>query len=48
MEYKIEPGVTDYGTFKLLKAVDIKPPAPKPEPAPVGGYPLKGKERTYP
>lgn len=27
MEYKIEPGVTDYGTFELLKATDMKPPS---------------------
>jgi hypothetical protein len=24
--YKIEPGVTDYGTFKYVKALDIKQP----------------------
>lgn len=48
--YKIEPGVTDYGSFKLLKAMDIKQPKlpDKPKAPPIGGYPLAGKTRTYP
>jgi hypothetical protein len=26
--YKIEPGVTEYDGFQLLKATDMKPPCP--------------------
>jgi len=48
--YKIEPDVTDYGHFKLIKAAGMKPPKPEPKPKEpkVGGYPLAGKERQYP
>jgi hypothetical protein len=27
-DYKIEPGVTEYDGFQLLKATDMKPPSP--------------------